>query len=420
MQNVQQESSMLSPLLERARPVALIAAIVVATTSIAGGAAQRATGAAQRKDNSELSRPGWLTLRIADVVKATPAERAILTARWAEYDRLFITQESLVRPQGFTVGPYATSLWSLPFVLHLDYGYVFFKGVRTTRGEGSVLLGVVENPSAKNVSVVERESAFRDSQGDIYAERPRHSPPSGIPANAFVFDALQIGSTNETNENQIRVVLTSAGELPWSDVPRERVLNILIAEAQEDTKRVEQYARDSSYQKWLQGAPARQREREQILAAMAGVAGGDKAQLAKAREDFEQVERQTGESMKADDAAQRELVARQLAAAKGRLTQLTGELAAMSAAERAMPAWIRLTNQATYEFAAPGTPESQHLIADKPDFYRSMGSRVQMRALLISFRLTNGTDPQMDRAVADSYNAFDWAAAARMLSASTK
>ena len=58
-----------------------------------------------------------------------------------------------------------------------------------------------------------------------------------------------------------------------------------------------------------------------------------------------------------------------LATAKGRLSQVSGQLAEMSATERAMPAWVQPNPDGTYKFAAPGTEGFRHLIADKPDYY---------------------------------------------------
>jgi hypothetical protein len=216
----------------------------------------------------------------------------------------------------------------------------------------------------------------------------------------------------------VRVLLTSDGELPWSDVSRERVLKIGIAEATAGFKTAEQQASDTNYRRWLRETPARQRDREQMLAAVASV---DKAQVAKARADFERADREAGESYKKTEPQERELAARNLAAAKGRLSQVSGQLAKMSETERAMPAWVQSAPDGTYQFAAPGTEGFHHLIADKPDYYKFKGSLVQVRGLLIFFWIQGYRgEEQADRAVTDSYRAFDWAAAARLLAASTK
>jgi|KBSSwiStaDraftv2_1062776.scaffolds.fasta_scaffold07320_8 hypothetical protein len=398
-------------------------AAIVAAAAIAGAAAQRATGAVQRGGNTEESRPGRLTRRVADTVwrGATAGESATIMARWSLYDRLFTGPDSLARPQGFTFGPFASgSLTSPPFdVPHLEYSFTFYQGLITTRGEGTALLWVVEDPSARDVWVLDSGGPnFSDGQGEMFLERPKAGPVPGVPANAVVFDhALQFGSTNKGIENRIRVLLTADGELPWSDVSRERVLRILIAKAEAELKKVEHYASDSSYEKWLRDAPARQRSRDEMLA---GVAAVDKSQVAKLRADLERAERETAESMKKNEPEQHEQMGRALALVKGKLTQVSGDLAAMSAAERATAAWIQLTSEGTYKFAAAGTPGFQHLISDKPDYYRFNGSRTRPRAILVGFGLTNGFNAQMDRAVADSYHAFDWAAVARLLDPPTK
>ena len=53
---------------------------------------------------------------------------------------------------------------------------------------------------------------------------------------------------------------------------------------------------------------------------------------------------------------------------------------------------------------------------DRPDYYRANGSRTALRAMLIRFGQTSGYYVAMDRAIDDSFRAFDWAAAARLLS----
>ena len=156
-----------------------------------------------------------------------------------------------------------------------------------------------------------------------------------MPRNALVFDGLKFDRQTEARINAVSVLLTSDGETPWSDVSRERVLKIFIAEATAGFKTAEQQASESSYQRWLREAPARQRDREQMLAAIAGV---DKAQVAKARADLERADREAGKSYKKTETQERELAAHNLATAKGRLSQVSGQLAEMSATERAMHA----------------------------------------------------------------------------------
>jgi len=86
-----------------------------------------------------------------------------------------------------------------------------------------------------------------------------------------------------------------------------------------------------------------------------------------------------------------------------------------------MPAWVQLNGNGHYSLASPGTAGYERLIADRPDFYRFKGSRVQVRTLMIYFNIQEyaGREAE-DRAVIDAYKAFDWAAAQRMLTVASK
>jgi hypothetical protein len=117
----------------------------------------------------------------------------------------------------------------------------------------------------------------------------------------------------------------------------------------------------------------------------------DKATAAETRDTLERAERDMGEAYKKSEAEEHETAARNLADATRRLTRVTVQLAAMSPAKRAMPAWIQIVlsgaNAGSFAFADPGTPGFDHLIADKPECYRLKGSRVAVRSQLIYFRI---------------------------------
>lgn len=355
------------------RRVSILTFIVVPLLVVTGSA-QRA-GTPPTRNPSDPIRPNWTERKASDVAWRTmPAtDRAVFLARWAEYDRLFTRPDSMARPQGFTVAPGAIAYGEgVPGTLFNFYvRYIFLKGDGRSGGEGDALLGIWENPVARNVWTVDSGPAtFKDAQGEMYVERPRGNPLPGLPPGAIVFDGpLLFDSTNPSNENVIRVLLTASGQVPWSDVSRERVLQSLIADARKEVDEIEKLYADQNYRK----------------AVDAGVPGSSDRLVAT------------------------------LASVREPVTRLTSRLAAMSPADRAAPAWVQLTAGGIYEFAAPGTPGFQHVIADQPDYYRASGSRTTVRAMLVRFRLTNAQDVAMDRAIADSFKAFDWAAAARLL-----
>lgn len=378
---------------------ALVAALTVA------GAAQT------RPDATESRGPGWLPWYFSyDRSGLTAAERNIITARAAAYERLFVVRDSLLRPQGFRVESSLFGGLGSPGRLgQWGYRIIFFEGM--VGHEGPSLLWAYENPLAINARTLDSGPPdFKDGQGAIYRERPRGAALPGLPPGAIVFNGLSFEPATQARENVMQVLLTSDGEPPWSDVSRERVLNMFVAEAEAAVKTDQQALSQTTYQRWLSDASRRKQEREESLAAIAII---DKTQTATMKAEMERSEEATGQALKQNDAVERAQWTQALAADTTRLAQRRSELAAMSPSERAAAAWVPSNSGDTFRFAAPGAAGASRLIADKPDYYRIRGSRLEVRSLLVGFRLPDYD--WADRAVSDSYRAFDWAAAARML-----
>ena len=405
--------------MRRARFLILTTA-VSATMVVSLSAAQRAGVPSPLKSRGD----GWLTryntVRTGGESALTPAERAAVEARFGEYERLFAAAESLARPQGFIVQPNVSgSLKAGRFgTPSFAYGLLIAPSMR----ERPAAIWTSENPDAVSVwAGTGGPPDFSDSAGSIYRERQRSGPLPGMPPTTYVFDGLQFDKQTSARINAVRVLLTSGGVLPWADVPRERVINNLIAEAEATYAKVAEATSETAYQRWLREAPERQRTREQLVVTLIATAGMDKAKAEKTKADMERTDRELGETYKKADVEERERSARGLAGLKERVTAVRSQLAAMSATERAMPAWIQMTRDGTYRFAAPGTAGFERLIADRPGFYRFTGPRVQVRTLMVYFHIQEypGEEAE-DRAVIDSYKAFDWAAAQRMLAASSR
>lgn len=370
--------------------------------------------------------PGWLPWYSSlSTGGLTAAERTAIATRASEYERLFVTRDSLAHPQGgFSVEPmYNGRLGPAGRLGQFGYNLIFFNFVAKAgeSHEGTTQLWAHENPLAASVWILDSGPPdFKDGQGAIYRERPKGPPLLGMPPAAFVFDGLKFEPPSEARINIIQVLLTADGELPWSDVSRERLLNMFIAEADAAVKKDQQALSQTTYQRWLRDAPRRRQELAQTVVAITAI---DKSQVATVKAEMERSEEATGESLRQNDAMERAQLSQTLAADTARLTQRRSELAAMSPADRASAAWVG-GNEATVRLTAPGAPGAYHLIADKPDYYRIKGSRLEVRSLLIGFRLTDakpGSPGEWgDRAVSDSYKAFDWAAAARMLKLASK
>ena len=398
----------------------LLITVVTATAMVSLSAAQRAGAPASAKPRG----PGFLERSAifygTGEEALTPAERAIVEARFAEYERLFTAADSVARPQGFIVKPSVSGGAMTRSRRIPSFRYALTIAPRVQ--ERLAAIWASENPEAVTVwAGVSGPKDFSDSTGDIYRELPRQGPLPGMPPTTYVFDGLKFDKSPGARHNRVMVLLTSDGVLPWADVPRERVLNILIAEAEDTYKKTAQLTSETVYQRWLREAPERQRTREQLVVTLTATAGMDKAKAEKMKADMERADREVGESYKKADAEERERNARNLALLKERVAYVRAQYTAMSATERAMPAWFRLNNDGHYSFASPGTPGFERLVADKPDFYRFKGSRVQVRTLMIYFNIQEYAGQEAeDRAVIDAYKAFDWSAAQRMLTASPK
>lgn len=333
--------------------VAVTVAVVIGSAMVSGAAAQRAPGAAQNTRAvgkslgpacppvSEAEPCGRVRLggcwrpRISAIAPdVTAADRNLAEARLAEYERLFTVPESIARPQGFEARPTVSggledARRSVP---HFQYGR-FEYGISlldmSVQTERSTSLWARENVGARSVWIVDSGPPhFKDSEGEYYQERPRSGPLPGMPGNAVVFGGLNLDRTDQARENVIQVLLTSDGELPWSDVSRERVLNSFIAQAERDRQAAQQTLSDAR--------KVNRQGREQMLAAVAAASG--QAEAAKVKAELEKADREAAEYQKEYEAQ----LTQSIASVTAEVARLRDQLRVMSPAERAEPAWIAL------------------------------------------------------------------------------
>ena len=97
--------------------------------------------------------------------------------------------------------------------------------------------------------------------------------------------------------------------------------------------------------------------------------------------------------------------------------RLRARLAAMSPAERQMPAWLdRMDTSGELPFVEPGSPRSYRVLQLDPDFYRARRSSAE--AWTISVRIAargTGATPEVQPALYAAFRKLDWAALARLL-----
>jgi hypothetical protein len=361
-------------------------------------AAQASPGAAPSSGPGWLPRVSFLDVNVGAGVRVTAAERAAVIARLDAIEGLIKKPDAMARPRGFE------GVINMHWAGSLDtrdslIGYEFHMGVHIPtfkiNPEGPTVMRVTVNPYPEDLTEGFHRLAS-DDKGDIWPERPIGEAIPGVPPGAVIYDHLEAGQ-----RTGVQVLLTSRREPVWIDVSKERFLNTVIA-------LFDNAAKDSSYEEWLKGAAERKQVREQTLAALSTVGPKEKAQAAELRKTLQQAERDGGEQLKAIESSP--------TSARTQAAKLRARLAAMTPGERASPAWLADgTGGGSYELVAPRTPRAVHLVSLNPEFYRTKGSPVAVRAIRMTFYQR---DTQLDapwKAVYESYKAMDWTALARML-----
>jgi hypothetical protein len=244
--------------------------------------------------------------------------------------------------------------------------------------------------------------AAEDEEGRIYVEPRSVQPLPEMPMGTVVYDQLEPGIQSMT-----RVVLTASEQEPLLPVSVERFLAAIIEElAPAEERAIAESSARSAYDQWMSEAPNREKMLEQMPAD--------------ARKKVEATWREVGEKLKAQEAGNRELLAQAASLAIG--PKLRARLAAMTAEERATPAWLANgTGNGVYEMAPPGTPGAARLVALNPTFFRATGSRVAVRLINVYLRQSEaheagaGVNQAVNRAAYQVYRTLDWAALARLL-----
>jgi hypothetical protein len=161
----------------------------------------------------------------------------------------------------------------------------------------------------------------------------------------------------------------------------------------------------------MEEAPKRKRERDEALAT---AEKANPSQAAAMRKELETTERQITEQLKAAEEQDRAENARELATATPD-DQFRARLAAMTPAERAMPAW---TNKGggVDEFFQPNAPGAVRIVRANPAFYRPRSSRIEPRGVMLRFTASLFChSPAVQRAFYAVRRSFDYSALRRLL-----
>jgi len=371
------------------------------------GLAQRGPGAAPSRG------PGWLPRESSlnsQYVRFTAAEMATTVNRLKEIERILLQIPELANPEGFEIEPAffgGNDPGSTGNVIGSRITRMFYAPSRKIAGEGNDCIGVY-----LNYLYGADQTPYRNERGVIYLE---HEPGQPVPGATRVWQTL-----SPTERSWTYVLFTTGGTSPWRSVTREAFLSAVIEQAEGKDGAVRATLRrarsETGYRRWLAEAPQRK-------AGWDGLAAGlPPAEAAKARKQFEDVERETTAALKAGEAAEVEEVDRNLTRITQQNDRWRARIAAMSPAERSAPAWIDRTD-ATGQlvFKEPDSPLTFQVVQENPGFFKARRSRIEVRNILvrISASLTCNT-PEVQRAVWQTYKKLDWAALARLLEPAEK
>ena len=398
---------------------------VLAAASLAVGMPARAQGG---PGAAAPNGPGWLP-RVSfldnpdQAVPVTTAERVSVAARLAAIEAEFLRIAAIERPQGFEAK--AAFGWDggqftvRDLLIGSSYSLAFAAPSFGHRVDPARPIVVYVNPSGRTLARDQDVPlAVDEDGGEIYLEQ---FPGRAIPGATAVYEYEQQerptrpeGITTRYG-GKVAVLFTAGGASPWLAVSRERYLKAMIIQVegknQETLKEMKGAASQTPYEQWMAGAAERRKEREASMAMVT-----DKAAAAKALEALEKTEREVTASLKASEAKDREFSARMTTNMLG--DQFRAQIAAMPPAERAQTAWM-----AGGMLVSPDAPGARRMVTLNPAFYRTRGSPLQARAILVILK-TGGyasTSPgqqgwlNVDRAVVDAYARVNWAAFVRMV-----
>jgi hypothetical protein len=370
-----------------------------------------ATTAQQRPGSAPSRGTGWLPRgsRLYTVdYKITPAELSAVINRLTEVERMFVQASEIARPVGFEIEPTLYGFSPNESVLSYSYGAMFYVPSKKIAGEGTDCLSVSFNQvPGRGLNGME---GYRDDRGAFFFEDPRGEP---IPGATHVWHRL-----SPTERSWVDVMFTSGNVSPLEPVSRRRFqrAKVRFFEAFQSG-----LASKTSYEKWMAEAPQRKAERKGVAAAL------PPAQAAALLKTLEDTERQTTESLRAADAADRAETTRQVTAFPQMADRARAQLAAMPAAERPLPAWIERraeqlspgVNPFSGDLAplvSPDTPLAARVFVPQPDLYRGQRSRVNPRVIQVhlSGSLTCNI-PAVQRAMFQAYQKLDWTDFSRMV-----
>jgi hypothetical protein len=298
---------------------------------------------------------------------------------------------------------------------------VFHVPSKRVSGEGCGCLEIRVNES--------RSGNVFDGRPDIYAEPVRAVDPKRpgilweVPAATAVYGELWEPSNDiregRPERSMVDVVFLPAGAEPGRPVSREAFYAAALRVMEGPEAAMRAHLGKTRYQEWMEGAADRRQNREQTLAIQARTQ--TPAEVEAIRRRLEGIEQEVTEQLRAGEAAELEQNRGALAASDARLGRLAADLAAMTPAERQMPAYINDAvlegpNATGYRLVASPEPPARRVVTINHDFWRARRSPVEVRSIRVHLGIAGtGLRPPVRHALLQTFKHLDWAAVRLLL-----
>ena len=357
----------------------------------------------------------WLPPQINMGRKLKGAAREAALARLQAIDRLIKQVPEFAHPEGFDIKADFVDVGSRTglnesvhsdYVVEYRYTMLFFAPKFTPTAQ----------PTGAVVFMVNGEENMRgkpDAQGrTIFVEEPRWPR---TPFSVATYGTSSTGAMEAGKDFTITTWFTAGGELPWRPVTREDYYNSLIAETEgnggELRAQHKAVTEKTGYQKWLEEAPKRKKEREEVISV---VAQSNAAEAAKLRKTLEDTDREMGEEFRKNESNDRADAKKSFEPTDN----MRAELNRMTVAQRKLPAIVDVDPKAT-QLSATGaslrdrdtaSATVHRVLTPNYDFWRARRSPDEVRTIAV--HLESAPDPAITNAIYQMYQKFDWRALA--------
>lgn len=359
-----------------------LAVCAIAAAMFAGAAnaplhAQECTGEGARTEWFERA-----VMNGSDPVAA--ADLAAIEPRLAQFEDL-VRKTAFGSPRGFEAYP-SWHYGAPPDRARLSwYAFVLVlqcPSRKATGGDGQ--LGIVINVNPDPQMWSESDRPHVDAKGDsIYINKVRGATRFGATA---LFGDLDLESITGLGA---WVLFTTGDASPTLPVSREEYLRLVLFEVEGPPGAKAK----SAYQEYLDGAPDRKKANDEVVAI---VAKSDPAKAEQLRKDLEKAERENGELLKQSDE-------QGAAGLRASTDRIRAQIAAMTPAERAAPAYI----VGFTDFVEADAPNAMAVVRRNPALYRARTSPFEPRLIVVRLPGNYSALNDLNRRV---HRELDWAA----------